>query len=387
MPRTRSQTKTTANVNCLPPEILFLIIKRLPIKNKFLLKAVCKKWHAFVISHALPKQHKLSIEKDFYSTCRCIDPDHQFQFRDNNSVPLLPVRANRNRKRFFEKEVTGVKVLKFCGGTDADRVMKYYFSEGSTESLQCLDVSYLKEPLVKVLPNLQHFSAERIQSVPLISVLQYCPILTHLNIDARYLSDDLVDTLMNLPKGLQYLKLGGRSCDFLAVLCSPAMETLESLLLDKYSYSGPFNKPDARVKTAPRLQRLSISCFMDREQDRRMIVNLMKECPVLKNIDLQVKGLTLEDTVNIYSRLSNLEMIKLDLDFEFNDVIRMILWRNRNSLKYLQISPSLLNLESMKKFAEFSNLQTLSFCSSLVRILLLTDRRCVNFVPLFTAFR
>ena len=373
-------------MNYVPPEVFFLITKRLSIKNKFLLKAVCKKWHAFVISDILPRQHKLSIEKDYYSIFRCIDPDHQFQFRDNNSVPLLPVRTNRNRKRFFGKEMTGVKVLKFCGGTYADRVMKCYFSEGSTESLECLDIPYLEQPFVKVLPNLQHFSANDINLVSLISVLQYCPVLTHLSIGTKNFSDDLVDTFMNLPKGLQYLKLEGRSCDFLAIFCSPAMETLESLLLENWSSSEPFNKPDARVKPALSLRTFSMSSYISREQDRKMIIDLMKECPALKNIDLRVTGLTLEDNVNIYSQLSNLEMINLDLKFEFDDVIRMILWRNRKSLKYLQVGWFLLNLKSMKKLAEFPNLQTLSFSSNLVRILVLTDRILKNVLILFLCF-
>ena len=370
----KSKTKTN-NIDRLPPEIFFLIIARLPIKNKFILKAVCKKWHSLVISDVLPQQHKLSIEKGYFSTCRCIDPDHHFKFRDSNSVPLLPVTANLNRKRFFEKEVTGVKVLKFCGGTDANRVMKYYLSERPSSSLECLDILYLEEPLVKVLPNLQHFSTGSINSVSLISVLQYCPMLTHLSIDTRKLSDDFVDTLKKLPKGLQYLKLGGMSCDFLAVFCSPAMQTLEYVLLRvnlSASVKG-FIIKHAKVKPAPRLQSCSINCHMDREQDRRMIVDFMKGCPVLKKIDLRVTGLTLQDYVNIYSRLSNLEMIKLGLHFEFDDVVDMILERNRRSLKYLEIGKSLLNLESMQKLAEFPNLQVLSYYKTTsVRILVLS---------------
>ena len=218
-------------MNCLPPEVFFLIIKRLPIKNKFLLKAVCKKWHAFVICHVLPQQHKLSFEKDYFSNCRCIDPDHQFKFQDNNFISLLSVRANENRKRFFEKEVTGVKVLKFCGRKNENRVTKYCLSEGPSSILECVDVPYLEEPLVKVLPNLEHFSADRINLDSFISVLEYCPVLTHLSINTTNILDDLVDTFMNLPKGLQYLNLEGRSRDFLAVFCSPAMQTLESVLL------------------------------------------------------------------------------------------------------------------------------------------------------------
>ena len=291
MVRTRSQTKTT-DMNRLSPKVFFLIIKRLPIKNKFLLKAVCKKWHTFVISHILPKQHKLSIEENLYYRGRCIHPDHQFQFRDKNSVSLDPVRGNRNRKRFFEKEVTGVKVLKFCGVTDADQVTKYCLSEGPSSSLECLDIVYIEEPLVKVLPNLQHFSAENISLVSLISVLQYCPVLTHLSIDISQFSDDFVDTLMNLPKGLQYLNLGGRSCDILAVLCSPAMETLECLILQNiFTPVLPrFNKPDAKVKPAPRLERFLLSCNMEREEDKKMIVDFIMECPILKKIDLRVSG-------------------------------------------------------------------------------------------------
>ena len=389
MPRTRSQTKTITNIDRLPFEILFNIIKRLPIKNKFLLKAVCKKWRNFVIFRILPNQHKLSIRQAYFSAYRCsayrcIDPDHQFKFGDdNNTVPLRVVRADRKRKRFFEKEVTGVKVLRLCGGTDENGLRKYCLSEGPSSSLQCLRIGPLEKPLVKVLPNLQHFSADSINLVSLISVLQYCPVLTHLSINTREFSDDFVDTFMNLPKGLQYLKLGGGLSDILAVLCSPAMETLESLLLEKYSNSKPFNKLDARVKPAPRLEKFSISVHIWGKQDRRMVVDFLKECPALKKIFLAVPGLTLENQVNIYSRLSNLEMIKLDLYFEFDDVIPMIVERNRNSLKYLQIGQFLLNLESIKKLAEFPNLQTLSLCSSLVRILVLTDRICVNFVPLF----
>ena len=372
MARTRSQTKTT-DMNRLPSEVFFLIIKRLPIKNKFLLKAVCKKWHTFVISYILPKQHKLSIQKGYFSNCRCIDADHQFQFRDNNSVPLLPVRAHRNRKRFFEKEMTGVKVLKFCGGAYADRGMDYFFSEGPTESLECLDIPYLEEPLVKVLPNLKHFSTDRINLAYLDSVLEYCPVLTHLSIDTRHHSDNFLDTFMKLPKGLKYLKLRGNSCDFLAVFCSPAMETLESLLLQSCTPAVRFNKSDARVKPAPCLQRFSMSSYMGREQDRTMIVNLMEECPALKKIDLLVRGLTLEDYINIFSQLSNLEMIKFCLNFKFDEVIRMILLRNRNSLNYLNIGWFVLNIESMKKLAEFPNLQTLSFAACLVSTLVLTD--------------
>ena len=362
-------------MNRLPPEVFFLIIKRLPIKNKFLLKAVCKKWHAFIISYILPKQHKLSIEYHYYSTCGCIDPGHQFKFKDNKSIPVLPVETNRNRKRFFEKEMTGVKVLKLCGETDGNRVIQYCLSEGPSSSLECLDILRLKEPLVKVLPNLQHFSADSINLDSLISVLQYCPVINHLSIDTRKISNDLMDTFRNLPKGLKYLKLEGRSCHFLAVFCSPAMETLESVLLQNSCshVRHEFNNPNARVKPAPSLQRFSMSCWMDKEEDRKMIVDLMKKCPTLKTIDLRVTGLTLEDYVNIYSRLSNLEMIKLSVRFQFDDVIHMILEGNKKSLKYLEISKSLLNLESMKNMAEFTNLQTLSFCSTLVRILVLSE--------------
>ena len=375
MPRTRSQTKvtTTTNINRLSPEVFFLITKRLSIKNKFLLKAVCKKWHAFVISHILPKQHKLSIEEDYFSTCRCIDPNHQFQFRDNNSVPLLPVRANRNRKRFFEEEVTGIKVLKMCIGKSADPVMKYCLTEGPSSSLECLDILRLVEPLVKVLPNLQHFSADYINLVSLISVLEYCPVLTHLSIETKEFSYNFVDTFMNLPKGLQYLKLKAAPHDFLAIFRSPAMETLESLLLDTRSYGPRYYKSDVRVKPAPSLKIFSISCWMDRKEGRNDIIDLLKECPSLKKIDLGVTGLTVEECVNIFSQLSNLEMIILGLNFEFDDVIRIILGRNRNSLKYLQTGHCLLNIESFKKLTEFTNLQTLSFCSTLVRILILRD--------------
>ena len=68
-----------------------------------------------------------------------------------------------------------------------------------------------------------------------------------------------------------------------------------------------------------------------------MIIDFIKGCPALKKIDLRVTGLTLEDYVDIYSRLSNLEMINLHMRYEFDDVLRMILWRNRESLKYLDI--------------------------------------------------
>ena len=368
----RSQTKA-ANIHRLPPEILFLIMKRLPIKNKFLLKAVCKKWYTFVVSHILPEQHKLSIEKGYFSTCRCIDPDHQFRFRDNNSIPVLPVRGNLNRKRFFEKEVTGVKVLKLCGGRDANRVMKYCLSEKPSSTLECVDILCLDKPLVKVLPNLKHFSTGSINLASLINVLEYCPVLTHLSIDTTYYSNDLVNTFMNLPKGLKYLKLGGTLSDFLAVFCSPAMQTLESLLLmDDLSTSVLFKIPDATIKAAPRLQRLSMNCYMNKEQDRKMIIDLLKKCPALKKIDLRVTGLTLEDYVNIFSRLFNLEMIKLGLHFEFDEVIHMILEGNRKSLKYLEIGKSLLNLESMEKLTEFTNLQALSFYKTLVRPLVLS---------------
>ena len=271
-------------------------------------------------------------------------------------------------------ELTGVKVLKLCRGRDANRVMKYYFSEGSTSSLECLDILCLVEPLVKVLPNLRHFSADSINLVSLNSVLQYCPMLTHLSIDTTYYSNDLVNTFMNLSKGLQYLKLGGTLSDFLAVFCSPAMETLESvLLMDDLSTSVFFKKPGAIIKPAPRLRRLSINCYMNKQEDRKMIIALLKECPALKKIDLRVTGLSHEDFVIIYSQLSNLEMINLAPQFEFHDVIRIILWRNTKSLKYLEMANTFLDFESIKKLAEFKNLETLSFRCTLVRILVLLE--------------
>ena len=104
-----------------------------------------------------------------------------------------------------------------------------------------------------------------------------------------------------------------------------------------------------------------------------MVVDLLKECPVLKRIDLRVRGLTLEEHVNIYSRLSNLEMINLAIPYEFDNVIGMILSGNRKSLKYFEVGNCLLNFRSMKKLAEFTNLQTLSFSSDLVRIFVLSD--------------
>ena len=385
MPKTRSQTKTTTittttNINRLPTEILFLIIARLPIKNKFLLKAVCKKWHNFFISHILPKQHKLLIGKDNFYYCKCIDPDHQFN--GNSSIPIVPVRGNRNQKRFFQKEVTGVKVFKFCEGTDVNRFAKYCLSEGPSSSLECLTIARLEEPLIKVLPNLQHFSCENINLVSLISVLEYCPVLTHLTIDTRSIFDDFLDTLMNLPKGLQYLNLRGKTSNSLAVFCSPAMETLESIELQSGWYAQQsFDKPDAIMKPAPRLQRFALRCYMSSEEDRRMNVDSMKKRPILKKIHLDVEDFTLDDYVNTYSGLSNLEMIILTLKFEFDDVIDMILERNKKSLKHIYIRSSkyfyidrlLLNLESMKKLAEFPNLQILSFYSGLVRTLVLCE--------------
>ena len=157
--------------------------------------------------------------------------------------------------------MTGLKVLKYTG--ELDNVMKSCLSEGSSLTLQCLHVFCLEEPLVKVLPNLQHFSTDRINLVSLASVLQYCPILTHLSIDTRHSSDDFADTLIHLPKGLQYLKLDGTTSDCLAVLCSPAMETLESLVLENWDYETPeiLRIPDARLKPAPRLQRFSMISY------------------------------------------------------------------------------------------------------------------------------
>ena len=360
-------------MNRLPAEVFFLITKRLSIKNKFLLKAVCKKWHDFVISHILPKLSKLSIGNDKFFFSNCIDPDHQFNLDSNDSIPIIPVRGHRNRKRFFEKEVTGVKVLKLCTGADANEVMKYYLSEGPSSSLECLSIACLEEPLVKVLPNLKHFSANDINLVSLTSVLEYCPILTHLNVGTQFLLNDFVDTFMNLPKGLKHLKLGGTLSDFLAVFCSPAMQTLESVVLrSAWDFARNFDKPDSRIKPAPNLRTFSMNCHTNSEEGRRMIVDFLKGCPALKKIDLQVQGLTLEDYVKIYNRLSKLEMINLSLQFEFDDVIRMILERNKKSLKHLYIGRLLLNLESMKKLAEFKNLQTLSFYSVLVRTLVLS---------------
>ena len=269
--------------------------------------------------------------------------------------------------------MTGVKVLKICQGTDADRVRKYCLSKGLTEGLKCLDIARLEEPLVKVFPNLQHFSADSINRVSLISVLEYCPVLTHLSIDTKKFSDDFLGTFMNLPKGLQYLNLEGRSSDLLAVLCSPAMQTLESVVLHNRSNSVLFNKSGARVKPAPRLRRFSMKSYTEREHDRKMIVDFLKECPALKKIDVRVPGLSHADYVKIYSQVSNLEMINLALKFEFDDVIRMILERNRKSLKYFEIGNCLLKLKSMKKLAKFPNLQILSFSSELVRILILLD--------------
>ena len=391
MPRTRSQTKITniqtnevktTDMNRLPAEIFFLIIQRLSLENKFVLKAVCKKWHTFLISHILPKQHKLSIEKDDFSYCHCIDPDHQFNLHDKDSIPIVAVREYRNRKKFFEKEVTGVKVLKICEDTDVNRVTKYCLSEGLSSSLECVDIARLEEPLVKVLPNLKHFTSGNINLISFISVLEYCPILTHLSVCTfQFVSDNFVDTLMKLPKGLQYLKLGGKTSNSLAVFCSPAMETLETVLLYSGWYSSQsFDKPDARIKPAPSLRSFSMKCYMGSEEDQRMNIEFIKKCPALKKIDLYVEELTLEDYVNIYSGLSNLEIISLALKFEFDDVIRMILERNKKSLKHLYIcTPKdlyidrlLLNLESMEKLAEFPNLQTLSFASHLVRTLVLS---------------
>ena len=387
MSRTRSQTKTTdiktTDINRLPTEIFFFIIQRLSLENKLLLKAVCKKWHTFLTSHILPQQHKLSIGKNDFSYCHCINPDHQFNFHDKDSIPIVAVRGYRNRKRFFEKEVTGVKVLKICEDTDVNRVTKYCLSEGLSSSLECVYIAYLEEPLVKVLPNLKHFTSANINLVSFISVLQYCPIVTHLTICTyRFVSDNFVDTLMNLPKGLQYLRLGGKSSNSLAVFCSPAMQTLESVVLQSGWYSSQgFDKPDAKIKSAPSLRRFSMNCYMSIEEDRIMNIEFIKNCPALKKIDLYVDEFTLDDYVNIYSGLSNLEMIHLAMKFEFDDVISMILERNKKSLKYLYIrTPKhlyigrfLLNLESMEKLAEFPNLQTLSFCTGLVSTFVLID--------------
>ena len=359
-------------MNRLDSDLLFKIIKRLPLKNKLVLKAVCKKWHSLLISLILPKQDKLSLENDYFSDCRCIDPDHQFKLHDNNSIPVLAFKTRGNRKRFIEKEVTGVKVLKLCRGQAAKEVMKLCLSQESFSSLECLDIYCLGKPLVKVLPNLKHFSAENINSVSFVSVLQFCPVLTHLSIETSRCRDNFVNGLINLPKGLQYLDWGGWKSDFLAVLCSPAMETLECVLLENWDTPAEFHKPDVAVKPAPRLQRFSMSYCILREEDRKSIFDFLKECPALTEIDLRITGLTLEDYVNIYSGLSNLEMIRLDLEFEFDDLIRMILWRNRDSLNNLLIKKPLLNLESMKELAEFSNLKTLCF-STLVRIFVLSN--------------
>ena len=377
MARTEPQTKT-AHINRLPAEIFFHIIKRLPIKNKFRLKVVCKKWNTLLISDILPRQDKLLIgDIDLYP-CRCVDPDHQFDFRGNNSIPLYAVLRNENVKRFIEKEVTGLKVLKYT--EKRNEVIKSCLSEGSSLSLQCLDVYSLEEPLVQVLPNLQHFSANRINIVSLVSVFQYCPTLTHLSIYTTHHEDDFADTLIHLPKGMQYLNLDGTTSDCLAVLCSPAMETLESVVLENWDYETPFDipekifrTPNAPLKPAPRLQRFSMVSFMNEEQGLKMIIDFMKGCSALKEIDLRVEGLTLEDYINIYSGLSNLEIICLDFKFDFDDVLHMIVQRNRESLKYLDFDARKLNLELMKKLAEFTNLQMLYFSRAVVRILVLSN--------------
>ena len=260
MDTTRSQTKT-AHINRMPSEIFYHIIKNFPFKNKFRFKLVCKKWNTLLISDILPRQDKLSIETTYLPACRCIDPDHQFDFRGYRSIPFDSVATNENLKRFLEKEVTGLKVLKYIVERDGNQVIKSCLSEASSLSLQCLVINRLEEPLVKVLPNLQHFFTRTINIDSLASVFEYCPVLTHLSIDTAQSKEDFVDILINLPKGLQYLKLQGKASESQAVFFSPAMQTLESLVLENWDYPTSFPMPDARVKAAPRLQRFFNLCF------------------------------------------------------------------------------------------------------------------------------
>lgn len=228
----------------LVEEVLIVIISKLKLRQKFVVKVVCRYWYDVVISD-LQKQEIVSfgsLDQDI----KCLGkshnvPRHPSSFR----LPMTSV-TSRLYQRVTLEHLTRIKITRL--GSSASWLL-HYFMNLPYQPLECLEMSYLDFEVN--LPNLKHFSCHGISSKALESVLT-SPSLTHLNLNLRiarssrsrkrksynrglnpYRQQDYYDVFSRLPYGLEYLKVCGSSSLFNAVLSSPAMSTLKTICCEK----------------------------------------------------------------------------------------------------------------------------------------------------------
>jgi hypothetical protein len=354
----------------LPPEIVCMIIDRLYVGEKFVLKAVSRQWKFFTERMILNHHQRLSIEQNHLNTdfpSQCLHLDHQIAFDSKNSLGLIPVRADKRRRKFFGENLTNLKVLKISHCRDAERVIKYFISEGPSSRLECLQLKEATQDIVN-LPNLRHFSAIHMQVNVLETLLKNCCFLTDITADLGYSYKDFseyFDLLLTLPRGLKYIKLGVRGLGIGAVLCSPAMETVEIMCLSHTQNSIDSTDPSSlallKVNKASQLERLTIKCHSANVEQDRLIGHFVRNCCSLKDIDLSIPGFNVVEIIKLYDRPWKLEKINLVNYPPLDGLISVLHKRHQQFLRVLSLGSGEVSHTAMRKLAECVNLQIVSF--------------------------
>ena len=358
----------------LPIVVISNIISRLSLGQQFQVKTVCK-----AIDEAacltIKYNDKLIISRGYSSCSPWICHSHQFEWNSDKNVF---VSDTLDVNKLFTM-MSFLKVL-LVAMSDMDALGKFVI-EGPSQDIECLMTHSL--PPGFSLPNLKHLFVNRLTPEVLLEVLQKCPHLVHLHVNVLNEShEEYVDfrpVLLQLPKGLKYLKIfSGHRVDLIEILSSECMNTLEFIHFGPSVHSVDHalsSKSSLKIPFALK----EINFIWDShafEEYNGVIVNFLKSCTSLVSFNVTLE---IPDYIEVFSILQGLTKIELHFysinseHTKCDELIRLICRRNPG-LESLSLSWGLINFETWFCVCQLKNLNFIE-----TRNLLLNASRLLSF--------
>lgn len=359
----------------LPLEMLAYILSFLTIRETLKVKTVCKLWyHASGLSLGVNDMALCIEEKPGTAGQPCTKVCHSTGAQHGNSVPVSALKLVAQRRRFF-RDIPKLTVFHLRTKGPRLLISKFVLTTPVGQHLQCLELSILEFPVS--LPSLKHFKAGCVNLASFESVINNSRRLTELRVDLRRnckITIDYFNALLRLPIGLKFCKITGRSCDFLAVISSEAMLTLETLKFEfvpgSKSEVSDIVPGDRRVspKIPLKLQALSCDVHFGMNMDEptsHIIKRFMKTCRGLEQVRLSFPFTSFLSPEEVFVGLKTLKKVEIQSLYHGNcdTILKQICDSCSESLEELQLSWNKITSDTLLSIVNAKRLKVFRFFS------------------------
>jgi hypothetical protein len=373
-----AQEDRKSPIGMLPIEMLAFIFTFLSIQGKQKVKFVSKLWnHASRL--AFHDVTHLCIEDTMDKVVQpCTSASHSTGRPLGNSVHHLALRLAHQRKTFF-KDIVKLKVFHLRTKSPRILISKSVLTTSVAQHLQCLEMSSLEFAIS--LPCLKHFKAGLVNPASFRSVIENSPRLTEMRVNLKTrgrIVADYFDLLLKLPHGLKHCQIESRSCDILAIISSPAVSTLETLIFrcdyvtvdianiavddPRISLGKPSNLRVIKLHIFPG--------FTDNGDDTtpEFLQRFLKTCLTLEQLKLDTVVEIPEEVFSPLKKLKNVSIRCPQFRGNFDNVIKKICQVSKDSLETLEVINNSVTTETLLLVDAVTRIKTFAFCGDGVSI-------------------